>query len=331
MTNTTITAIDGLRVGHAHIDNVCSGCTVLLTPPEGAVAGVDVRGGAPGTYGTDTLSPVNLVDRVHGMFLSGGSGFGLSVGDGVRRFLLKEGVGFETSYGRVPIVSGAIIFDLGMNRSGRLPDSDLGYSACLMASSDPVQMGSVGAGRGATVGKLFGLPRAMKGGLGSYCIAAPTGLKVAALMVVNAFGDIFDPEGGRIIAGCRESPRVLNLVDARREILKLTRLSGFSDSYHNTVIGVVATNAKLSKPQLTKIAQMAHDGIARTVVPSHTLYDGDTIFAISCGHLEGYDTSLIGHLASEAVARSIILGVKEATSLNEIPCWKDLAAENVKQ
>ena len=321
--NTTITAIKGIRVGHAHIDGAFTGCTVILMPREGVTAGVDVRGGAPGTYGTDSLAPVNLVDRVHGIFFSGGSAFGLAVGDGVRKFLLNEGIGFETGHGKVPIVSGAIIFDLGVNNSGKLPDADLGYSACLLASSDPVLCGNVGAGRGATVGKLLGIEQGMKGGLGSYCISTHGGLKVAALMVVNAFGDIWDPWQAKIIAGCRKDKNSLELLEAPKAIYNLDKLRGFPDG-QNTVIGLVATNAKLNKTQLTKVAQMAHDGLARTVIPAHTLYDGDTIFAVSCGSIEGIETSIIGHLAAEAVARAILVAIRSSKPIPGIPAWSNL-------
>ncbi len=321
--NTTITAIEGIRVGHAHINGTFTGCTVILMPPDGVPAGVDVRGGAPGTYGTDSLAPVNLVDRVHGIFFSGGSAFGLAVGDGVRRFLLGKDIGFDTGHGKVPIVSGAIIFDLGVNQSGKLPDAELGYSACLLASSDPVMCGNVGAGRGATVGKLFGIQQAMKGGLGSFCVVAHNGLKVAALMVVNAFGDIWDPWQAKIVAGCRRDSKSLELLDASKEILRLKKLRGFPDG-QNTVVGLVATNVNLNKTQLTKVAQMAHDGIARTVLPSHTLYDGDTIFAVSCGSMDGVEVSVVGHLAAEAVARAILVAVKSSEPIPGIPAYKSL-------
>ncbi|SFN06474.1 P1 family peptidase [Thermodesulforhabdus norvegica] len=323
--NDTLTAVLGLKVGHAHVEGFLSGCTVILTPPEGCPAGVDIRGGAPGTYGTDSLAPVNLVERVHGIFLSGGSAFGLAVGDGVRRFLKENNVGFETGYEKVPIVCGAIIFDLGINKGGKKPDSDLGYEACRCASSEPVLCGNVGAGAGATVGKLFGLERAMKGGLGSYCITTPYGLKVAALMVVNAFGDIWDPREGRLLAGCRKSPDSRELADARECIRGLKVLRGFPDG-NNTVIGVVATNAEMNKTQLTKVAQMAHDGIARTVVPAHTQYDGDTIFAISCGDLKGVETSVVGHLAADAVSEAIVRAVRSAVGVKGIPAWKEIQA-----
>lgn len=322
--NNTLTAIEGLFVGHGRVNGAMTGCTIILTPPDGCPAGVDIRGGAPGTYGTASLSPVNLIERVHGLFLSGGSAFGLAVGDGVRRFLRSREVGFETGHGKVPIVVGAIIFDLGMNHSGRFPDADLGYRVCSKVTSNPIRCGNVGAGWGATVGKLYGLGRAMKGGLGSWCITTPDGLKVAALMVVNAFGDIWDPWTGRLVVGCRRDRNSYELADARIHLNNLKVVRGFPEG-NNTVIGVVATNACLNKTQLTKVAQMAHDGIARTVIPSHTQYDGDTIFAISCGDMIGVETSVVGHLASEVVAHGIIHAVMEAEGIATIPAWTDIS------
>jgi L-aminopeptidase/D-esterase-like protein len=320
--NDTLTAIEGLLVGHAELSAAPSGCTVILMP-QGVPAGVDVRGGAPGTYGTDALNPLNLIDRVHGLFFTGGSAFGLTVGDGLRRYLKARMVGFDSGHGRIPIVCGAVIFDLGLNHSGRYPDAELALSACEKASAEPVAEGCVGAGTGATVGKLYGIERAMKGGLGSACVHTPTGLQVAALMVVNAFGDVVDPTCGRPLAGCRESADGLGLVDADREIHQLQTLRGFPDG-QNTVVGVVATNARLNKTQLTKVAQMAHDGLARAVAPAHTQYDGDTIFAVSCGSLEAVEVSIVGALAAQATSQAILRGVTKAERYHALPAFKNL-------
>ena len=282
MLNDTLTAIEGIRVGHAVLPNGCSGCTVVL-PEDGAIAGVDVRGGAPGTYGTDALNPVNLVETVHGIFFSGGSAFGLSVADGVRDYLVEGNQGFTTAYGVVPIVAGAIIFDFPLNHSPqRLPDRELGYQACLSASSAPVEEGCAGAGAGATVGKIFGDSRAMKAGIGSTCIEAARGVKVGALVVVNALGNIVDPFSGRALAGCRISEQSREILDADAQMERFPGLMGFSEP-NATVVGCVVTNAKLSKTQLTKVAQMSQDGLARTIYPAHTMLDGDTMFALSCG------------------------------------------------
>ncbi len=317
MENDTITGVGGIRVGHAELDGVSSGCTVIL-PDGGCAAGVDIRGGAPGTYGTDLLSPVNMVDRIHGLFLSGGSAFGLSTADGVRKYLAEHGLGFDTGHGVVPIVSGAILFDLDSNRSGTYPGAELAYQASRKASSLPVEEGSTGAGAGATVGKLFGPERCMKGGIGSSCIQGAGGLKVGAIMAVNALGEIVDPATGIKVAGARKSPQSLELADSVSQILKVTSLQGFPAG-DATIIGAVATNAALNKTQLTRVAQMAHDGMARAVYPVHTQHDGDTIFALSCGDLEFSDLSLIGALAAMATTEAILRAVRKAHSAAGIP------------
>lgn len=322
MENDTLTAVDGIRVGHAALEEAWTGCTVVL-PVGGATAGVDVRGGAPATCGTDTLNPLNLVHKVHGIFFAGGSTYGMSVADGVKRYLRDRGIGFESGHGPVPIVAGAMIFDLGLNRSDRFPDAALGLKACETATSGPVSQGCVGAGLGATVGKIHGLQRAMKGGIGSSCIAGASGLKVAALMVVNAFGNIVDPVHHRTVAGCRETPDSLRLVDADLEMRRLSRLRGFPDGKH-TIVGVVATNARLTKRELTKVAQMAHDGLARAVVPAHTLYDGDTIFALSHGSIETVEVTIVGALAAQAVTEAVLKAVRAAEPLGGFPAYRDL-------
>jgi L-aminopeptidase/D-esterase-like protein len=322
MSNATLTAIKGIAVGHAALPDAPSGCTAII-PAGGAVAGVDIRGGAPGTYGTDALNPINLVDRVHGLFFSGGSGFGLSVAEGLKRFLKEQNVGFNSGHGLIPIVAGAIIFDLGVNRSERYPDPALGYVACQNASSDPVAEGCVGAGLGATVGKLYGLERAMKSGLGSAFLRTETGVEIGALIVVNAFGDVVDPALNRPIAGCRRSALSNELIDSEREIHRLTTLRSFVDGQH-TVVGVVATNVKLNKTQLTKVAQMAHDGLARTVYPAHTLYDGDALFDLSCGELEPVEVTVVGAIAAQVTAQAVLRAVRTAHALAELPACMDL-------
>lgn len=322
MRNDTVTAIKGIKVGHAALPDAPSGCTVIL-PEGGAVAGVDIRGGAPGTYGTDSLNPVNLVDRIYGLFFSGGSAFGLSVGEGVRNFLKEKDIGFDSGHGRIPIVAGAIIFDLGVNTSGRYPDAQLGYAACWNASSDPVVEGCVGAGLGATVGKLYGLERASKCGLGSAFIKAPSGIEVGALMVVNALGDIIDPSCNHLIAGCRRDQDSKTLISTEEEMLHLTMPRGFPDGQH-TIVGAVITNVNLNKTQLTKVAQMAHDGMARTVCPAHTLYDGDTIFALSCGTMDSVDVTVVGTLAAKATAQAILRAARKASSFGRLPAHIDL-------
>lgn len=322
MKNDTLTAIDGIRVGHAELDGIPSGCTVVL-PGGGAIAGVDVRGGAPGTYGTDAFYPLNLVDQVHGLFFTGGSAFGHNVAGGVRQYLRERNLGFDTGHGLVPIVAGAVIFDLSINRSAVYPDAALGYAACVSASTDPVAEGNTGAGRGATVGKLYGIEQAMAGGVGSACVFAARGVRVGALFVVNAFGDIVDPDNRKILAGTRKDRTRLELVDSDSELMRIEQFQGFPNG-QATVVGVVATNVKCNKTQLTKVAQMAHDGMARTVYPAHTMHDGDAIFALSAGEIKGVEVSIVGALAARATAEAIIRAVRNARALDAIPCHSDL-------
>jgi L-aminopeptidase/D-esterase-like protein len=312
--------IDGLRIGQVTNKEHNTGCTVVLAE-NGAVAGVDVRGGAPGTHGTDALRPENLIERVHAVVLAGGSAFGLAAVQGAMRYLRERNCGFDTEYGVVPIVSGAVIFDLGLNESKTLPDADMGYRACENSSIVGAEQGCVGAGAGATVGKLFGLERAMKGGQGFASLISANGLKLWALAVVNAFGDIRNHENGQLLAGVRTKDG-RRLANAAASLTELEVLRGFSES--NTVLGVVGTNATLSKAELTRVAQMAHDGIARAVVPSHTLYDGDTIFALSTGFHGGVDTSVVGALAAQLMAQAIVNAVVHAVGVKNLPAYQDL-------
>lgn len=323
MKNDTLTAIDGIRVGHAELPGIPSGCTVVL-PDRGTTAGVDVRGGAPGTYGTDAFYPLNLVDEIHGLFFTGGSAFGHNVAAGVRQYLRERGLGFDTGHGLVPIVAGAVIFDLSVNRSPIYPDASLGYDACLGASTEPVVEGNAGAGRGATVGKIYGIERAMMGGVGSACVFAARGVKVGALFVVNAFGDVVDPRSAEILAGTRKDPAGLELVDSDTELTKLKDFRGFPDG-QATVVGVVATNVRLNKTQLTKVAQMAHDGMARSVYPAHTMHDGDAVFALSVGGIGKVEVSIVGALAARATAEAITRAVRKAKAIESIPCHSDLS------
>jgi L-aminopeptidase/D-esterase-like protein len=312
--------IDGLCIGQVTDKEHNTGCTVVLAE-NGAVAGVDVRGGAPGTHGTDTLRPENLVERLHAVVLTGGSAFGLASVQGVMRYLRERNCGFQTEHGVVPIVSGAVVFDLGLNRSRTLPDADMGYRACENSSIGGVEQGCVGAGTGATVGKLFGLERAMKGGQGFASLVSPNGMRLWALAVVNAFGDIRNHENGQLLAGARtEDGR--RLANAAASLTRLEVLRGFSAT--NTVLGVVGTNATLSKAELTRVAQMAHDGIARAVSPSHTLYDGDTIFALSTGSYGRVETTVIGALAAHTMAQAIVNGVVHADGVDNLPAYQEL-------
>jgi L-aminopeptidase/D-esterase-like protein len=266
-------------VGHATDELNLTGCTaILFDVPAGAVVGVDVRGSSPGTRETDLLDPVGRVGEIHALLLTGGSAFGLGAADGVVRFLEEKGIGYDVRVARIPIVPAAVIFDLAVGDPSARPDAGMGYKAAAAARSGNFEQGSVGAGTGATVGKVLGMERAMKGGLGSASVALPGGLVVAALVVVNAFGDVRDPSTGAILAGPRyEDGRLADSVEHLIEAAPFTRWG------ENTTLVVVATNACLGKPGVTKVAQMAHAGLSRTVYPVHTSVDGDTVFAASIG------------------------------------------------
>lgn len=322
--NDTITDIPGIKVGHAQNDEALTGCTVVLCR-KGAVAGVDVRGGAPGTRETDLLNPLNLVEKVHAILLAGGSAFGLDAAGGVMRYLEEQGIGFDTGLAKVPIVPAAILFDLGIGSSQVRPDAEMGYRAAASASASPPAQGNVGVGTGASVGKIFGMKSAMKAGLGNASVSSG-GLVVGALAAVNAFGDVVDPHSGQIVAGARSThlgPLALgaegyfaNTLEVMKTFIGRTVLNFASRA--NTVIGVVATNATLTKAQATKVAQMAHDGLARTVRPAHTMLDGDTIFALATGEKKA-DPSTVGALAAEAMAEAILRAVQLAAPAGGLP------------
>ena len=314
-----LTAIAGIEVGHHTLAARPTGCTVVLTEA-GAAAAVDVRGASPGTRETALLDPRNSIQQVHAVVLSGGSAFGLAAADGVMRYLDERGVGYRTRAARVPIVPAAILYDLGVGDPAVRPGADCGYRAARAARADGVDEGSVGAGAGATVGKLGGPGRAMKGGVGTALIELPDGLQVAALMAVNAVGDVHDPATGALIAGVRSG-------DGRRLVGAgaLLREPAPDAPGENTTIGVVATNAALDKAQLGVVARMAHDGLARAVRPAHTPVDGDTIFALSTGGREApADLLRIGALAAEATAEAIVRGVRAARGLPGYPAVRDL-------
>jgi L-aminopeptidase/D-esterase-like protein len=317
-----ITDVAGVEVGHHTLSERPTGCTVILTEG-GAVGGVDVRGGSPGTRETALLDPVNTVEQVHAIVLSGGSAFGLDAATGVVRYLEERGVGFDTGVARVPIVAAAILFDLGVGDDPSVrPDADCGYLAARAATSGVVPEGSVGAGAGATVGKLAGLARAMKGGIGTAAVTLADGLTVGAIMAVNPVGDVVDPATGRVIAGVRTDDGS-RLADART-LIRAGALLRSGGSFHTT-IGVVATNARLTKAQATKVAQMAQDGLARTIYPAHTPADGDAIFALSTGDLDGAaDLTTVGSLAADMVAEAILRAVRSATGVAGIPAARDL-------
>lgn len=322
--NNTLTAVPGIQVGHAQHAEALTGCTVIICE-DGAVGGVDQRGGAPGTRETDLLRPMHLVEKVHGVLLTGGSAFGLDAATGVMRYLEERKIGFNVGVGRVPIVPAAVIFDLALGRADVRPDAALGYQACQNAATAAVSEGNVGAGTGASVGKIFGMGQAMKSGLGTASLDLG-GVIVGAIVVVNAFGDVIDPQNNQIIAGARSAQRgpiklgssdyFADTQATLRSFIGRTSL-GFA-ARSNTVIGVVATNAKLNKEEANKMAQMAHDGLARAIRPAHTMLDGDTLFALSTGDKKS-DVNIVGAYAAEVMAQAIVRAVRAAKPAGGLP------------
>lgn len=308
----TITDVAGIEVGHFTETRRPTGCSVVIAR-EGAVAGVDVRGAAPGTRETDLLHPSNLVDRVHAVTLAGGSAWGLDAASGVMQWLEEQGIGLPVGYGLVPIVPAAVVFDLGVGDARIRPDARMGYQACVAASRKAPAQGNVGAGAGALVGKLYGLERAMKGGIGSASITVD-GITVGALVVCNAVGDVFDPATGQLIAGAR-TPDGLALLNARDAMLA-GRLPQSLLAGTNTTIGVLATDAVLTKPQAHRLAQVAHDGLARAINPVHTMLDGDALFAMGTGK-SGKTASmlLLATLAAEVTARAVVQAIRAARGI----------------
>ena len=321
----SITDVPGIAVGHAQDAEALTGCTVILAQ-KGAVAGVDQRGGAPGTRETDLLSPFNLVSEIHAILLSGGSAFGLDAAAGVMRYLEEQKIGFETGVAKVPIVPAAVLFDLALGSADVRPDAEMGYRAAQAATPEDAQVGNLGAGMGATVGKILGVPNSMKAGLGTASIDIGGGVIVGAIVAVNAFGDVISPQTGTILAGARpaqvgpvkvggdgEFADTLHVMQTLpgRTVMKLATRA-------NTVIGVVATNAKLTKAEAGRVAQMAQDGLARCIRPAHTMLDGDTIFALSTGRKKA-DVSTVGAFAAEAMMQAILRGTQSATSLGGVP------------
>ncbi len=330
MKNNTITLIDGIRVGHAQDMEALTGCTVILCE-KGAVGGVDQRGGAPGTRETDALQPMHLVEKVHAIVLAGGSAYGLDAASGVMRYLEEKGAGFNVGVAKVPVVPAAILFDLAIGSAKRRPDAEMGYQACLNASKAAVAEGNVGAGTGATVGKILGPKQAMKSGIGTAVIDIGAGVQVGAIVAVNAFGDVIDPASGEIIAGARglkkgplkigkgkfaDTMQVMKSA-AGRGIMGLAQRS-------NTVIAVVATNAKLTKEQAGKVAQMASIGLARTIRPVNTMLDGDTVFALATGKKKA-DVNIVGAYAAEALAEAVLRAVWAAEAAGGLPAAKSVA------
>ncbi|WP_299028158.1 P1 family peptidase [uncultured Thermanaerothrix sp.] len=321
----SITDVPGILVGHAHHAEALTGCTVVLCP-QGAVAGIDQRGGAPGTRETDLLHPVHLVEKVHAIVLAGGSAFGLDAASGVMRFLEERKIGFYVGVAHVPIVPAAILFDLDIGDPRIRPDATMGYQACLNATSPNTAQGNVGAGMGATVGKILGIKQAMKSGLGTASIKIGNGVVVGALVAVNALGDVVDPQNGQIIAGVRplqmgpkrigETERFANTMYVMRSLVGRSVLR-FA-TRQNTVIGVVATNARLNKEQITRVAQMAQDGLAQTIRPAHTMLDGDTVFALATGERNA-DVNIVGAFAAQVMAEAILNAVRYAEPVAGLP------------
>lgn len=325
-----ITDIPGIRVGHAEDEEAITGCTVILCEG-GAVGGVDQRGGAPGTRETDLLRPMHLVEKVQAILLSGGSAFGLDSATGVVRYLEEKGLGFDARVAKVPIVPAAILFDLGIGNPQVRPDAEMGYRACQHASGDRPAEGNAGAGMGATLGNILGPGGAMKSGIGTASCDLGGGAVVGAMVAVNAFGDVVAPRSGKIIAGAR--PTKIGPVGVggksefadTLEVMKSFVGKGLMRfaSRSSTVIGVVATNASLTKEQANLVARMAHDGIARAIRPAHTLFDGDTLFALSTGG-KTVDVNVVGAYAAEAVASCILRAVVHANSISGLPAARDI-------
>lgn len=312
-----LTDIPGIKVGHASDYEALTGCTAILCEA-GAIPGVDVRGSASENQSFGTMAPQHVSPSVHAVVLTGGSAFGLEAASGVRRFLEQKGVGFQFGRARIPIVPCAVIFDLAIGKATVRPTREMGEAAAAAATTEPVKEGCVGAGTGATVGKLYGMRQAMKGGVGSWTVSlesAHPGVLVSALAVVNAFGDIRDPKTAKLVAGARKAPESREFADAEA-VMKRSRRG--SAPGQNTTLVVVATNARLTKVQAEKLAQFAQVGIARTLSPAHTMADGDSVVALSLGELTA-DINVLGVAAAEAASEAILRGVKLATSMGGAP------------
>ncbi|MEF9991712.1 MAG: P1 family peptidase [Romboutsia sp.] len=313
------TDIEGIKVGHMQDENSATGCSVVICE-NGATAGVDVRGGSPATRETDLLDPVNMINKIHAVVLSGGSAFGLDSCSGVMKYLEENNVGFDVKVTKVPIVCGACLFDLVIGRHDIRPDLAMGYEACKNATNKKCPNGNIGAGCGATVGKSMGLDYSMKGGLGTYAIQVGE-LQVGAIVAVNSLGDIIDPQdNNKILAGALSKDNVF--LDSEKIMIenyfdKTNKFSG------NTTIGIIVTNAKFNKSEITKIASMAHNGYARTMRPAHSIYDGDTIFSLSTGEVEA-DLSVVGLLATRAMERAVINAIKYAKSIHGVKSYSEV-------
>ncbi|QOY86185.1 P1 family peptidase [Paludibaculum fermentans] len=310
-----LTDIDGILVGHASDYEALTGCTVILCE-QGAVAGYDIRGGASGTEEAEVMSPFHIAPVVHAVVLAGGSAFGLEAASGVRRFLEHKGVGFPTGAAIVPIVPAAILYDLGIGKANIRPTREMGEAAASAATADAVKEGNLGAGTGATIGKALGMKNAMKGGLGSATVNLPNGVKVSALVAVNALGDVVDPATGRILAGARKQPGSREFAGSSALMKQLGPTGGLSRG--NTTLAVVATNAKFTKVESTAIARHAHHGLVKAISPVHTSMDGDMTICLSYGKLTA-SVDAVSVAAAEAVAEAIVRAVKAAKSIGGVP------------
>jgi L-aminopeptidase/D-esterase-like protein len=311
----TIVDVPGILVGHAQDEKALTGCTVVMME-QPAVCGVDVRGSAPGTRETDLLNPVNLVQVVHAICLSGGSAYGLDAAGGVMKYLEEKGCGLDVGFGVVPIVPAAVLFDLSVGDPTVRPDRKMGYLAASRAGKAAVPQGNVGAGTGASVGKLNGFARAMKSGVGSASRIMPNGLVVGAIVAVNALGDVRDPKTGEILAGpLNEHGEILDSLSL------LQTAAAWIPPGTNTTIAVVASNASLTKTEANKVAQMAHDGLAQTIRPVHTMYDGDTIFAAATGGVTA-SVDLVGALSAEVLAEAVVQAVRHAQDAGGLPSYR---------
>jgi L-aminopeptidase/D-esterase-like protein len=315
-----ITRVPGFQVGHAHDLQNITGCTVILCPPE-TVGSADIRGSAAGSRQMDALFGLHVVEALHAVCIAGGSAFGMDAAGGVLQYLEEQERGFDVGVTRVPIVPTAVIYDLSVGNCRVRPDKAMGYAACQAATGHPQGDGSVGAGVGATVGKLLGVIQATKGGLGTSFLTGPQGLEVGALAVVNAFGDVVDPTTGTILAGARRAPDSHEFVDTASMLRQGFVRRHFGEL--NTTIGVVATNARLTREQAQKIAQMGHNALARCIRPVHTLFDGDVVFVLAHPQVSA-DLHILGLLAETALEQAIIGAVKSAHGLGVLPSYRDM-------
>jgi L-aminopeptidase/D-esterase-like protein len=322
-----ITDVPGITVGHASDFKALTGCTIILCE-EGAIGVVDIRGTATGTRQIDALSQIHLVDKIHAILLSGGSAFGLDAAGGVMAYLEERGKGFDVVKTKIPIVPTAVIFDFGIGDFRVRPDRKMGYQACLNASKK-VEEGSVGVGTGATVGKLFGIERAMKGGVGTSSIRGPKGIIVGVLVVVNAFGDVLDSDSKQILVGARKSKKSFELSNSSKWMRQGVTRKQFHATppshadVFNTTLGVMATNAKLTKKELHQVAQIAHSGLAKVISPLHTTFDGDLVFVLSLGKKKA-DVNTLGLLGETALIESVKRAVTKAKGLGIIPAYQDM-------